>query len=105
MEDLPTPPLDSPEKGELFQIVRKMMAKSPDDRFQTADEMVAAVEGGAFAPLQQSISTAATRALPSLSGIPRVTTPPTTPLPRVSADGGPNRAGPAPTPTRLPLSR
>jgi predicted Ser/Thr protein kinase len=92
MEDLPTPPLDSPEKRELFQIVRKMMAKSPDDRFQTADEMVAAVEGGAFAPLQQSISTAATRALPSLSGIPRVTTAPTTPLPRVSADGGHKRS-------------
>src|SRR6267142_5867916 len=88
MEDLPTPPLDSPEKRELFQIVRKMMAKSPDDRFQTADEMVTAVEGGAFAPLQQSISTAATRALPSLSGIPRVMTAPTTPLPRVSAPGG-----------------
>ena len=88
MEDLPTPALDSPEKRELFQIVRKMMAKSPDDRFQTADEMVTAVEGGAFAPLQQSISTAATRALPSLSGIPRVmTTAPTTPLPRVSAGG------------------
>src|SRR6266853_650316 len=92
MEDLPTPALDSPEKRELFQIVRKMMAKSPDDRFQTADEMVAAVEGGAFAPLQQSISTAATRALPSLSGIPRVTTAPTTPLPRVSADGGHKRS-------------
>jgi hypothetical protein len=87
MEDLPTPLLDSPEKRELFQIVRKMMAKSPDDRFQTADEMVTAVEGGAFAPLQQSISTAATRALPSLSGVPRVTTAPTTPLPRVSAGG------------------
>src|SRR5258706_2958746 len=87
MEDLPTPPLDPPEKRELFQIVRKMMAKSPDDRFQTADEMVTAVEGGAFAPLQQSISTAATRALPSLSGIPRVMTAPTTPLPRVSAGG------------------
>jgi TonB family protein len=92
MEDLPAPPLDSPEKRELFQIVRKMMAKSPDDRFQTADEMVAAVEGGAFAPLQQSISTAATRALPSLSGIPRVMTAPTTPLPRVSADGGHKRS-------------
>jgi serine/threonine-protein kinase len=87
MEDLPTPALDSPEKRELFQIVRKLMAKSPDDRFQTADEMVTAVEGGAFAPLQQSISTAATRALPSLSGIPRVMTAPTTPLPRVSTGG------------------
>ena len=94
MEDLPTPPLDSPEKRELFQIVRKMMAKSADDRFQTADDMVTAVEGGAFAPLQQSISTAATRAMPSLSGVPRVSTAPTTPLPRVSTGKppGPKRS-------------
>ena len=91
MEDLPTPVLDTPDKRELFQVVRKMMAKSPDDRFQAADEMVTAVEGGAFTPLQISISTAATRALPSLSGVPRVSTAPTTPLPRVTT-GGP--AGP-----------
>src|SRR5690349_15730776 len=65
MEELPTPALDSPDKRELFQIVRKMMAKSPDDRFQTADEMVTAVEaGGGLAAV--GLASAATKAIPSL---------------------------------------
>src|SRR5882672_9626795 len=34
MEELPTPPLETPEKRQLFDIVKKMMAKLPEQRFQ-----------------------------------------------------------------------
>src|SRR6266702_8519598 len=34
MEELPVPRLDGAEKRELFEIVRKMVAKKPEDRFQ-----------------------------------------------------------------------
>jgi len=77
MEELPTPSLETPDKRSLFEIIRKMMAKLPDDRFQNADDLVQALEGGAFAPL--AFATAPTRAIPSLSKLPAA---PTTPLPR-----------------------
>jgi len=50
MEELPTPPLESYDQRTLFEIIKRMMAKSPDDRFQTADDLVQALEaGGMFA--------------------------------------------------------
>src|SRR5436853_1016636 len=76
MEELPTPALETPDKRSLFEVIRKMMAKLPDDRFQNADDLVQALEGGTFAPL--AIATAPTRAIPSLS---KLTAAPTTPLP------------------------
>ncbi len=46
MEEIPTPPLDNSEKRQLFEIVRKMMAKTPAQRFQSADELVSVLESG-----------------------------------------------------------
>src|SRR5213596_3132308 len=74
MEELPTPSLETPDKRSLFEIIRKMMAKLPDDRFQDADDLVQALEGGAFAPL--ALATAPTRAIPSLSKLPAALTTP-----------------------------
>src|SRR6266516_2946411 len=80
MEELPVPRLDSAEKRELFEIDRKMMTKKPEDRFQSAEELVTVLEGaGGYIPA--GLSTAATRAIPSLSGA-RLGLPATTPLPR-----------------------
>ena len=42
-EPLPRPPLATAEERELFAIVERMLSKSPDDRFQTADELIAAL--------------------------------------------------------------
>src|SRR2546428_377652 len=84
MEELPTPSLETPDKRSLFEIIRKMVAKLPDDRFQDADDLVQALEGGAFAPL--AIATAPTRAIPSLS---KLTAAPTTPLPKPGRPGAP----------------
>jgi hypothetical protein len=79
MEEIPVPPLETPEKRELFEVVKKMMAKRPEERFQDADEILAAFESGA--PFVASgISTAATRAIPSLANR-RLAAAPTTPVP------------------------
>ncbi|HKV70781.1 MAG TPA: serine/threonine-protein kinase, partial [Gemmatimonadales bacterium] len=71
MEALPTPELKTDEHRHIFEIVKKMMAKVPDERFQTAEQMVEAVEAGGY--VATGISTAATRAMPSIAS-PRVTT-------------------------------
>ncbi len=82
MEELPLPPLESYDQRTLFEVIKKMMAKASDDRFQTAEDLVQALEaGGGFAAV--GLSTAPTKAIPSLAGV-RMAGAPTTPLPRVS---------------------
>ena len=71
MEALPTPELKTDEHRHIFEIVKKMMAKVPEERFQTAEQMVEAVEAGGY--VATGISSAATRAMPSFAS-PRVTT-------------------------------
>ncbi len=90
MEELPTPPIDSHEKRQLFEIIRRMMAKLPDQRFQTADELVPVLESGRAV----TFTTDATMALPSLGG--RLASAPTTPLPRATG----TRPPPPPPPSR-----
>src|SRR5437667_1387525 len=80
MEEIPTPPLETYDQRTTFEIVKKMMAKSPDERFQSADELVQSLEaGGGFAAI--GLATAPTKAIPSLAGV-RLASAPTTPLPR-----------------------
>src|SRR5713101_4733240 len=84
MEELPTPPLETYDQRTLFEIIKRMMAKSSDDRFQTAEELVQALEaGGGFAAV--GLATAATKTIPSLAGA-RLAGAATTPLPRVAGD-------------------
>jgi serine/threonine protein kinase len=82
MEELPVPELHTEEQVELFEIIKKMMAKLPVERFQTADDLVEVLESGTGF-VATGISSAQTRAIPSV-GFPRLATAPTTPLPRVS---------------------
>ena len=42
---LPRPALGSAEEWDLFDVVERMLAKDPDDRFQSADELIAALGG------------------------------------------------------------
>src|SRR5436305_10486447 len=46
MEEIPTPPLETYDQRTVFELVRKMMATSPDERFQSADDLVQALEAG-----------------------------------------------------------
>src|SRR2546425_7663722 len=79
---IPTPPLETYDQRTVFEITRKMMAKSPDERFQSADDLVQALEaGGGFAAV--GLATAATQAIPPPAG-GRVAAAPPTPLPRAS---------------------
>jgi len=94
MEELPTPPLENPEKRQLFEIVKKMMAKLPEQRFQNAEELIGVLEGGRSV----SFTTDATMALPSMSGA-RLSAAPTTPLPRVTGTRAPSGSGMPPTVT------
>ena len=93
MEEVPTPPIDSHEKRQLFDIIRKMMAKAPEQRFQNAEELVPVLEGGRSV----TFTTDATAAMPSLAGV-RLAGAPTTPLPRATATrpGAPGAPGAAP---------
>ena len=91
MEEIPTPPLENPEKRQLFEIVRKMMAKTPAQRFQNADELVSVLESGRSV----SFTTDATMAMPSLTGA-RLASAPTTPLPRATGTRPPATADEAP---------
>src|SRR5436189_2101830 len=105
MEEIPTPPLDSPEKRQLFEIIRKMMAKTPTQRFQNADELIGVLEGGRSV----TFTTDATQAMASMAGGPggggpRIATAPTTPLPRATGTRPPVPSGAPvqPVPERPP---
>src|SRR5467141_3452594 len=78
MEEVPTTPLENPEKRQLFEIIRKMMAKLPEQRFQNAEELISVLESGRSV----SFTTDATMALPSMQGA-RLTAA-TTPVPRAA---------------------
>lgn len=92
MEELPEPPLKSGEARSLFEIIKRMMAKSPDERFQNADELVAALEGtgagmrGFTAAPAPSVTVAPSRPprMPGTVASPRT---PTTPIPGVARSG------------------
>jgi serine/threonine protein kinase len=98
MEELPVPSLETAEQRDVFSIVQKMMAKKADERFQTAEALVAALEAGPAAIPIQDLSTMPTRAIepmkppppppPKKSSGPPIVSAATTPLPRASASMG-----------------
>src|SRR5512146_2036676 len=49
MEPIPEPELHSADERQLFEVIRRMIAKDPNERFQSSDELVTALEGGPVA--------------------------------------------------------
>src|SRR5256714_7681138 len=82
MEEIPTPPLETYDQRTVFEIIRKMMAKSPDDRFQTADDLVQALEAGCQHAVSRPPAAPPQTTPPPPGG--RVAAAPTHPPPRLA---------------------
>lgn len=84
-EPIPSPELKTAEELRLFAIIRKMMAKAPEERYQTAEELLAALEGRPVVSVPQqatvALQSAPTTAIPVSPGVGRPSTP-TTPMPQ-----------------------
>jgi hypothetical protein len=93
MEPPPEPELRTPDQRELFAIIRKLMAKTAEERFQTAEEVLQAFEG---APVLSRARGGAALA----AGAQELTSRPTTPMPRASVGRTPTGASPAPVAER-----
>jgi predicted Ser/Thr protein kinase len=112
MEELPTPPLETAEQRDLFAIIQKMMAKKAEDRYQTAEDLVAALEGsgGIASAMISDVATRPTAAIGAKDGMAAIAAAATTPLPRASGSMPPppgykpgGAAAPAPAkPERKP---
>ncbi len=87
MEELPTPAMETAEQRELFAVIQRMMTKKADERFQTAEDMVAALEGmgGVAAAMLSDVATRPTTAIGPRESKAAMASAPTTPLPRASA--------------------
>jgi hypothetical protein len=91
-DPLPRPELRNAEQRQLFEIIWRMTAKAPEDRFQTAEEVVAALEGRASAAAISAQATvaldAAETAVLSQGALAQRTgtrpSTPTTPMPRAT---------------------
>jgi len=122
MEELPTPALETAEQRDLFAIIQKMMAKKVEDRFQTAEDLVASLEGtgGVASAMMSDVATRPTAALGAKDSMAAIAAQATTPLPRASGSmapppghtpGGaapaapPKPARPAPKPRPVPKKK
>jgi TonB family protein len=101
-EPIPTPPLTSIDERRLFEVIRRMLAKEPADRYQNCDELVTALQTdpvAAAGPLR--LRSAALAALAETVASPRLEVPPaqslerTTPVRATPARTTPVRASPA----------
>jgi len=90
MEEVPTPQLQTGEQRALMGVVRRMMAKSPNERFQDTGELVAALEGRFRTP---SPSGALSSSELPTTMMPQAGTTPATPVgtarPRSALDAAP----------------
>ncbi len=102
MEEVPVPALATAEEEDLFTVIHRMMAKAPEDRFQSAEELVGALGGTSAPPVRPSrpraseadvptlslsaVNDATTepRATPARTSTPKTPTTPVTPLPRTA---------------------
>ena len=63
-QELPTPNLATEAQRDLFTIVKKMLAKDPQDRFQDTQELIKALKGGPSTAATQAIAASHPSVLP-----------------------------------------
>ncbi|MEO8634155.1 MAG: serine/threonine-protein kinase [Gemmatimonadales bacterium] len=79
MEPIPVPLFDTSEERRLFEIVKRLIMKDPFDRFQSAEDLLKALEGqpGTLAPPGRRPSAVqAALVEPSMSPVPATVAPP-----------------------------
>jgi serine/threonine-protein kinase len=74
MEPLPRPALATAEQRQVYEVVARLLAKTPGDRFQAADEMAAVLRGGSVSgsgprPVLASLSADPTAVISPTPGI------------------------------------
>jgi serine/threonine-protein kinase len=94
MEPIPVPLLDTPDERRLFEVIKRLIQKDPLDRFQTADDLLRALEGQ---PLAQT-ARRAPQAQGSMSVQPAAPSP-SSPLQRPSVANIPPPPPPPPRPS------
>lgn len=95
MDELPEPPLKTSAQRSLFQIIKRMLAKAPEERFQRAEDLVAALEGKG--------PVVAGRSAPPIPNAQR--TPMAPPLPPPPIDPSALRRGVSPNTPTTPIPR
>ena len=85
-EPIPTPAFGTPDERQLFEVIRRMLMKNPQDRFQTPEEMIVALQGQAvalpgvpFATNASGVATADSVPPGTVPPLP-ITSQPTTPI-------------------------
>ena len=96
MEEVPAPELQTSEERSLMGVIRRMMAKQADERFQNAGELIAGLEGRFRTPARPTPATTSAEAPTSVmeskptasKAIPPDARPstPTTPIPAAQFD-------------------
>ncbi len=112
MEPIPVPLLDTPDERRLFEVIKRLIQKDPLDRFQTADDLLRALEGqpiGAAGARRPSTAVPATVAVQANTPVPSplqrpsmTTIQPSPPASRPSIAVGPQAAAEGP---RRPVMR
>src|SRR6478752_2948614 len=95
MEPIPEPELNSADERQLFEVIKRMIAKDPTERFQSSDELVGALEGGPMAGV-------GTGAAARIATGTRNAGAATTPLPKYADPLPPTGKAPAPKTEKRP---
>ena len=84
-EPIPTPPLGGADERKLFEVVRRMLMKDPADRFQSCEELIAALQGQPMAPAAPSLARTGALTGVGAAGAMAFADAPTAPAPAIGA--------------------
>ncbi|HEU5042272.1 MAG TPA: serine/threonine-protein kinase [Gemmatimonadales bacterium] len=94
-EPIPTPQLITADERRLFEVIKRMLMKDPNDRYQSCEELVASIQGQPIAApgsVRASLAAVAVGAggptvpSPVMGGPPLIVSQPTAPLNSPSVD-------------------